>query len=58
TENDAALAAAVRMTATTPARVLGLAGAGVLAVGSAANLVVMDADLQLVRVMRRGMWLR
>lgn len=58
TENDAALAAAVRMTATTPARVLGLAGVGVLAVGSAANLVVMDADLQLVRVMRRGMWLR
>ncbi|GFG86252.1 N-acetylglucosamine-6-phosphate deacetylase [Mycolicibacter algericus] len=56
--HDAALAAAVRMTATTPARALGLDGAGVLAVGSAANLVVMDADLQLVRVMRRGMWLR
>ncbi|MGB6146526.1 MAG: amidohydrolase family protein, partial [Mycolicibacter algericus] len=55
---DAALAAAVRMTATTPARALGLDGAGVLAVGSAANLVVMDADLQLVRVMCRGMWLR
>lgn len=55
---DAALAAAVRMTSSTPARTLGLDGAGVLAVGSAANLVVMNADLQVERVMRRGAWLR
>ncbi|MDQ2626347.1 MAG: nitroreductase/quinone reductase family protein [Actinomycetota bacterium] len=58
TENDAALAAAVRMTSTTPARVLGLDGAGVLRAGTAANLVVMNAELQVVQVMRRGMWLR
>lgn len=55
--DDAALAAAVRMTATTPARALGLGSAGVLAAGSAANLVVMTADLQVHRVMRRGRWL-
>ncbi|OBH16124.1 N-acetylglucosamine-6-phosphate deacetylase [Mycolicibacter sinensis] len=55
--DDAALAAAVRMTATTPARALGLRGVGVLAPGSAANLVVMNADLQVLRVMRRGTWL-
>ncbi|OBG01289.1 N-acetylglucosamine-6-phosphate deacetylase [Mycolicibacter sinensis] len=55
--DDAALAAAVHMTATTPARALGLASAGVLAAGSAANLVVMTADLQVHRVMRRGSWL-
>jgi N-acetylglucosamine-6-phosphate deacetylase len=55
--DDAALAAAVRMSATTPARALGLDGAGVLAAGSAANLVVMDADLQVLRVMSRGAWL-
>ncbi|MGB3893476.1 MAG: amidohydrolase family protein, partial [Mycolicibacter sinensis] len=55
--DDAALAAAVHMTATTPARALGLGSAGVLAAGSAANLVVMTADLQVHRVMRRGSWL-
>lgn len=55
--DDAALAAAVRMSATTPARALGLGSAGVLAAGSAANLVVMTADLQVHRVMRRGRWL-
>lgn len=56
--DDAALAAAVRMTSSTPARTLGLDGAEVLAAGSAANLVVMNADLQVERVMRRGKWLR
>jgi N-acetylglucosamine-6-phosphate deacetylase len=55
---DAALAAAVRMTATTPARALGLDDVGVLRAGSVANLVVMDSDLQVVRVMCRGAWLR
>ncbi|KLO29615.1 N-acetylglucosamine-6-phosphate deacetylase [Mycolicibacter heraklionensis] len=55
--DDAALRAAVLMTASTPARALGLDGAGVLAAGSTANLVVMNADLHVVRVMRRGTWL-
>lgn len=56
--DDAALSAAVRMTSSTPARMLGLDGAEVLAAGSAANLVVLNADLHVVRVMRRGAWLR
>jgi len=55
--DDAALAAAVRMTASTPARAIGLDGVGVLAAGAAANLVVLDAALQVVRVMRHGTWL-
>lgn len=55
--DDAALAAAVCMTATAPARALGLDSAGVLRPGSAANLVVMNADLKVARVMSRGAWL-
>lgn len=55
--DDVALAAAVRMTATAPARALGLDGVGDLRTGFAANLVVMNADLQVVRVMSRGAWL-
>lgn len=55
--DDAALAAAARMTAATPAKALGLDGVGVLTVGSAANLVVMNAELQVLRVMSRGVWL-
>jgi len=55
--DDAALAAAVRMTSSTPAQLLGLDGAGVLTAGSVANLVVMSTDLNVVRVMRRGTWL-
>lgn len=55
--DDEALAAAVGMTSATPARVLDLDGAGVLRTGAAANLVVLDAEMHAVRVMRRGMWL-
>jgi N-acetylglucosamine-6-phosphate deacetylase len=48
---------AVRMAATTPARVLGLAGTvGALAPGLRADLVELDADLRVVRVMRAGSW--
>ena len=48
---------AVRMAATTPARVLGLAGTvGALAPGLRADLVALDADLRVVRVMRAGGW--
>lgn len=55
--DDDALAAAVRMTATTPARALGLHRAGVLATGRDADLVVLDQDWRVSRVMRRGAWL-
>jgi N-acetylglucosamine-6-phosphate deacetylase len=53
---DAALAAAVRMTSTTPARALGLDRVGMLRTGADANLVVLDRDLQVTRVMADGEW--
>ncbi|MDI3314762.1 MAG: N-acetylglucosamine-6-phosphate deacetylase [Mycobacterium sp.] len=54
--SDAALAAAVRMTSATPARVLGLDGVGVLRAGLDANLVVLDQDLRVTAVMANGRW--
>ncbi|GFG72979.1 N-acetylglucosamine-6-phosphate deacetylase [Mycobacterium botniense] len=54
--SDAALAAAVRMTATTPARALGLDNLGRLHPGFDANLVVLDRDLQVRAVMANGEW--
>jgi N-acetylglucosamine-6-phosphate deacetylase len=53
---DAALAAAVQVTSTTPARVLGLEDAGMLRPGAAADLVVLDEDLQVRAVMAGGAW--
>ncbi|HWS92457.1 MAG TPA: amidohydrolase family protein, partial [Mycobacterium sp.] len=53
---DAALIAAVQMTAATPARALGLRQVGSLRAGSDANLVVLDRDLQVAAVMVRGGW--
>lgn len=55
--DDAAVTAAVRMTSTTPARTLGLHRAGDLAIGRDADLVVLDRDWRVARVMRRGTWL-
>jgi N-acetylglucosamine-6-phosphate deacetylase len=55
-DRDAALAAAVQMTSTTPARVLGLDNVGSLRVGAKANLVVLDRDLQVTDVMADGEW--
>jgi N-acetylglucosamine-6-phosphate deacetylase len=55
-DRDAALAAAVRMTSTTPARSLGLDNVGSLRVGAGANLVVLDGDLQVTGVMSGGDW--
>ena len=46
---------AVRATSTTPAATLGLAGAG-LPAGERADLVVLDSDLNVTRVMRAGAW--
>ncbi|UVO13126.1 N-acetylglucosamine-6-phosphate deacetylase [Mycobacterium sp. SVM_VP21] len=54
---EAAIAAAVRMTSSTPAHILGLHRAGVLAAGRDADLVVLDRDWRVSRVMRRGSWL-
>jgi N-acetylglucosamine-6-phosphate deacetylase len=55
-DSDTALAAAVQVSSTTPARVLGLQDAGMLRPGSAADLVVLDEDLQVRAVMAGGAW--
>ena len=48
---------AVTMATTTPARVLGLDGqVGALSVGLQADLVVLDGELRVLRVMRAGRW--
>ncbi|WP_446211642.1 N-acetylglucosamine-6-phosphate deacetylase [Micromonospora sp. IBSANI012] len=52
------IADAVRMVATTPARAIGLGDRlGALQVGLRADLVVLDDELNVVRVMREGSWL-
>lgn len=53
----AGLTAAVRMTATTPAKALGLERVGELRAGYDANLVVLEPDLHITAVMARGDWL-
>ena len=57
--NDAGIALpdAVTAASATPARTLGLTGVGSLAAGQRADVVVVDDDLRLTRVMRRGRWL-
>jgi N-acetylglucosamine-6-phosphate deacetylase len=56
-DRDGALAAAVRLTSTTPARALGLPGVGSVRAGAEANLVVLDQNLQVSAVMAHGEWL-
>lgn len=56
TGSDPALEAAVRTTAATPARALGLERVGALRVGADANLVVLDRDLRVGAVMVNGRW--
>lgn len=51
------LADAVKAASATPARALALPGVGSLSAGSAADLVVVDEDLSVQRVLRRGTWL-
>ncbi len=51
------LADAVTAASLTPAQTLGLTGVGTLAAGQQADVVVVDDDLRLRRVMRRGSWL-
>jgi N-acetylglucosamine-6-phosphate deacetylase len=52
---DDAVLAAVRQSSVNPARAMGLPAAG-LAVGAAADLVVLDADLSVTGVLRQGSW--
>lgn len=52
-----ALADAVYAASATPARALALDGAGALVAGGHADVVVVDDELTLQRVMRRGAWL-
>jgi len=55
--SDAALLRAVDQTATTPARTLGLPHVGALRAGYAADLVVLDGELAVARVLRAGRWI-
>jgi N-acetylglucosamine-6-phosphate deacetylase len=48
---------AVKSASTTPARALALAGVGALVAGASADLVVVDDQLSVQRVLRRGAWL-
>ncbi|GAA1291467.1 N-acetylglucosamine-6-phosphate deacetylase [Planotetraspora silvatica] len=58
-EVGASLVDASTMASLTPARVLGLDGEiGSISVGKHADLVVLDEDLRLDGVMRRGVWVR
>lgn len=52
------LVEAVHAASTAPARVLGLTEVGALETGRRADLVVLGQDLEVVRVMRRGTWVR
>lgn len=54
--SDAALVTAVQLTSTTPAGALGIDQVGDLRAGCVANLVVLDQDLHVLRVMARGAW--
>jgi N-acetylglucosamine-6-phosphate deacetylase len=53
---DRSLEQASRAASLTPARAMGLADRGALAVGQRADVVVLDADLQVMRVLRGGTW--
>jgi N-acetylglucosamine-6-phosphate deacetylase len=48
---------AVTAASVTPAQAIGLTGVGSLAAGQQADVLVVDDDLRLTRVMRRGSWL-
>jgi N-acetylglucosamine-6-phosphate deacetylase len=52
-----ALVVAARQAATVPARAVGLPGVGALAPGRRADLVVLDPDLAVHRVLSAGRWL-
>jgi N-acetylglucosamine-6-phosphate deacetylase len=56
TPRDEALLAAVAQTSVNPARALGLPAAAGLTAGAPADLVVLDAGLAVVGVLRKGLW--
>lgn len=56
TQAGVPLADAVHAASTAPARVWGLRDVGALEAGRRADLVVLDADLEVARVMRAGAW--
>lgn len=53
---DRSLPQASRAASLAPARAMGLADRGLLAVGQRADLVLLDEDLQVLRVLRGGAW--
>ena len=56
--NGASIVDACRMAATTPARAIGIADdVGALAPGRRADILLLDDDLRVVRVMRAGRWI-
>jgi len=55
-EAGLALPDVVRAATTTPATMLGLARVGALRPGFSADLVVLDGDLRVTRVMKSGRW--
>jgi N-acetylglucosamine-6-phosphate deacetylase len=55
-DSDESLRAAVQMSSTTPARALGLDRVGTLRADFDADLVVLSQDLQVLRVMAKGVW--
>jgi N-acetylglucosamine-6-phosphate deacetylase len=55
-DRDAALLAAVQLTSTTPARALALERAGSVRVGGDANLVLLNSNYTICRVMSGGGW--
>ena len=57
-EGGLALPTAVALTSATPAAALGLTDVGLLAAGRWADLVVLDAGLEVAGVLRRGRWER
>jgi N-acetylglucosamine-6-phosphate deacetylase len=57
TELGIPLVDAVRAASTTPARALALTGVGGLVAGHRADVVVVDDELSVQRVLRHGAWL-
>jgi N-acetylglucosamine-6-phosphate deacetylase len=53
---DRTLAQASRAASLAPARAMGLGDRGLLAVGQRADVVLLDDDLRVARVMRGGAW--
>ena len=53
---ERSVAQASRAASLAPARAMGLADRGLLAVGQRADVVALDEDLRVMRVLRGGAW--